>query len=295
MSPSRAGAVLLAARPKTLTAAVVPVLVGTALAAGSGARVRWALAALALLGAGAIQIGTNLYNDLLDHERGADTHTRLGPVRVTQAGLLTPAQVRLAAAGSFLVAVGCGVPLIRAGGWPILVLGLLSLLFGYAYTGGPFPLAYHGLGEVFVLLFFGFGAVGGTFWLHAGSLAPEVAVAATQIGLLACGLLAVNNLRDVEADARARKHTLAVLLGPGFGRAEVVACTCGPFLVGAAWALAAGRAWPALLPLPALPLALAALRIVLREAPGPRYNAALARTAALQLAFGLLLSLGLVL
>lgn len=295
MSPSRAGAVLLAARPKTLTAAFVPVLVGTALAAGSGARVRWALAGLALLGASAIQIGTNLYNDLLDHERGADTHARLGPVRVTQAGLLTPGQVRLAAAGSFLVAVGCGVPLIRAGGWPILVLGLLSLLFGYAYTGGPFPLAYHGLGEVFVLLFFGFGAVGGTFWLHAGSLAPEVAVAATQIGLLACGLLAVNNLRDVAADARARKHTLAVLLGPGFGRAEVVAFTCGPFLVGAAWALAAGRAWPALLPLPALPLALAALRIVLREAPGPRYNAALARTAALQLAFGLLLSLGLVL
>jgi 1,4-dihydroxy-2-naphthoate octaprenyltransferase len=215
-------------------------------------------------------------------------------VRVTQAGLLAPWQVRLAAAGSFLVAVACGVPLVLAGGWPILVLGILSLLFGYAYTGGPFPLAYHGLGELFVLLFFGFGAVGGTFWLHAGRLAPEVAVAATQVGFLACALLAVNNLRDVEEDARTRKHTLVVLLGTRFGRAEIAAFTCGPFAVGAAW-LAEGRVLPALLPLLALPLVVATLRIVLREPPGPRYNTALARAAALQLGFGILMSLGLVL
>jgi 1,4-dihydroxy-2-naphthoate octaprenyltransferase len=294
MSPSRAGAVLLAARPKTLTAALVPVLVGTALAAALGAAIRWDLALAALAGAGAIQIGTNLYNDLLDHERGADTHARLGPVRVTQAGLLAPWQVRLAAAASFLVAVACGIPLVLAGGWPILTLGLLSLLFGYAYTGGPFPLAYHGLGELFVLIFFGFGAVGGTFWLHAGRLAPEVAVAAIQIGCLACALLTINNLRDVEEDARSRKHTLVVRLGPRFGRAESVAFTCGPFAIGLAWAVG-DRVLAALLPLLALPLALGTLRIVLREAPGPRYNAALARAAALQLGFGLLLSLGLVL
>jgi 1,4-dihydroxy-2-naphthoate octaprenyltransferase len=277
MSPSRAGAVLLAARPKTLTAALVPVLVGTALAAAMGATVRWDLALAALAGAGAIQIGTNL-----------------GPVRVTQAGLLAPWQVRLAAAASFLVAVACGIPLVLAGGWPILTLGLLSLLFGYAYTGGPFPLAYHGLGELFVLIFFGFGAVGGTFWLHAGRLAPEVAVAAIQIGCLACALLTINNLRDVEEDARSRKHTLVVRLGPRFGRAESVAFTCGPFAIGLAWAVG-DRVLAALLPLLALPLALGTLRIVLREAPGPRYNAALARAAALQLGFGLLLSLGLVL
>jgi len=290
---SRAAAMLLAARPKTLSAAVVPVMVGTALAAALGHGVRWDLAGLALLGAGAIQIGTNLYNDLLDHERGADTHSRLGPLRVTQAGLLTPTQVRLAAAGSFLVAIAGGMPLIIAGGWPILVLGLLSLLFGYAYTGGPFPLAYHGLGEVFVLLFFGFGAVGGTFWLHAGQLVPEIALAATQVGFLACGLLAVNNLRDVGEDARSRKHTLAVLFGPWFGRMEIVVFTCGPFLVGTGWFVLGNRI-AALLPLLAFPLAAAALHIVLREAPGPRYNAALARTAALQLAFGVLLSIGLV-
>ena len=294
MNASRAAAVLLAARPKTLTAALVPVMVGTALAAALGATVRWDLALAALAGAGAIQIGTNLYNDLLDHERGADTRARLGPVRVTQAGLLAPWQVRRAAAASFLVAVACGVPLVLAGGWPMLALGLLSLLFGYAYTGGPFPLAYHGLGELFVLIFFGFGAVGGTFWLHAGRLTPEVAVAAIQIGSLACALLTINNLRDVEEDARSRKGTLVVRLGPRFGRAEIAAFTCGPFAMGAAWAVS-GRVLAALLPLLALPLALAALRIVLREAPGPRYNGALARAAALQLGFGLLLSLGLVL
>jgi len=292
MTPSRAGAVLLAARPKTLTAALVPVLVGTALARATGGPVRWDLAALALAGAGAIQIGTNLYNDLLDHERGADTADRLGPVRVTQAGLLTPAQVRLAAAASFLVASACGVPLVLAGGWPILVLGLFSLLFGYAYTGGPFPLAYHGLGELFVLLFFGFGAVGGTFWLHTGRLVPAVALAALQVGSLSCALLAVNNLRDVEQDARANKHTLAVRLGPRFGRAEIMLFAVGPLVLGLLW-VAYGHPAAALLPLLAVPLAGAVLRIVLREAPGPRFNAALARAAGLQLAVGVLLSVGL--
>lgn len=291
MSPSRAGAVLLAARPKTLTAALVPVMVGTALAHTVGGPVRWDLAGFALLGAGAIQIGTNLYNDLLDHERGADTHQRLGPVRVTQAGLLKPWQVRLAAGISFLVAVASGIPLVLAGGWPILVLGLLSLLFGYAYTGGPLPLAYNGLGEVFVLAFFGFGAVGGTFWLHTGRLVPAVAFAALQVGSFACALLAVNNLRDVDEDRRAGKGTLAVRLGPRFGRAEILAFVSAPFVIGTLWT-PAERLWATVLPLLALPLAAGVLAIVMREPPGPRYNVALARTAALQLAFGALLSLG---
>ena len=294
MSPSRAGAVLLAARPKTLSAAFVPVIVGTALAAAASFPVRWPLALLAVAGAGAIQIGTNLYNDVLDHERGADTHERLGPVRVTQAGLLAPWQVRLAAGTSFLIAVACGIPLVLAGGWPILVLGLLSLLFGYAYTGGPLPLAYNGLGEAFVMLFFGFGAVGGTFWLHTGRLIPAVGIAALQVGSLACALLSVNNLRDVEEDGRAGKGTLAVRLGARFGRAAIVAFACGPFAIGGIWALVE-HPLAALLPFLALPLALSVFAIVLREPPGPRYNVALARAAALQLAFGALLSLGLVL
>jgi 1,4-dihydroxy-2-naphthoate octaprenyltransferase len=292
VTASRAGAVLLAARPKTLSAAFVPVVVGTALARGAGFSVRWSLAACALSSAAAIQIGTNLYNDVLDHERGADTSERLGPVRATSAGLLSAGAMRLAAAACFLAAVALGIPLVLAGGWPILVLGLLSLLFGYLYTGGPYPLAYHGLGEIFVLLFFGFGAVGGTFWLQAHVLDPRIVPAALQVGLLACALLAVNNLRDVVEDAQSGKRTLAVIGGPRFGRAEILAFALAPFAVGIAW-LRAGMSGATWLPLLALPLAVAALRIVLREPPGPRYNVALARTAGLQVGFGLLLAIGL--
>jgi 1,4-dihydroxy-2-naphthoate octaprenyltransferase len=292
VSASRAGALLLAARPRTLSAAFVPVLVGTALAAALGHPVLWGRSALALVGAGAIQIGTNLFNDLLDFRRGADTRHRVGPVRVTQAGLLSPGAVRAAALASFAVAFAAGVPLVVAGGIPILVLGLLSLIFGYAYTGGPYPLAYNGLGEPFVLLFFGLGAVGGTFFLHAGRLEPEVALAGVQVGLLACALLAVNNLRDVAEDARADKRTLAVLLGRAFGRAEIAFCLLAPFALGLVWFRRHEPA-AALLPWLALPLALAGLRIVVRHEPGAGYNQALARAAGLQLVFGALLALGL--
>jgi 1,4-dihydroxy-2-naphthoate octaprenyltransferase len=293
VSGARARALLLAARPRTLSAAVVPVLVGTALAGALGHRIEWWRSALALVGAGAIQIGTNLFNDFLDFRRGADTSHRVGPIRVTQAGLLTPAQVRAAALGCFGVALTAGVPLVIVGGVPILVLGLLSLVLGYAYTGGPYPLAYHGLGEVFVLLFFGLGAVGGTFWLHAGRLAPEVVLAGVQVGLLACALLAVNNLRDVIEDARADKRTLAVLLGRAFGRAEIAAFAFAPFVLGLVW-LRREEALAALLPWLALPLAAAGVRVVIRAEPGPVYNRALARAAGLQLLFGALLALGLV-
>jgi 1,4-dihydroxy-2-naphthoate octaprenyltransferase len=290
---SRARALLLAARPRTLSAALVPVLAGTALAAALGHPLHWWRAGLALLGAGAIQIGTNLFNDLLDFHRGADTAHRLGPVRVTQAGLLSPGAVRNAALACFAVALAAGVPLVMAGGPPILALGLLSLLFGYAYTGGPYPLAYNGLGELFVLLFFGLGAVGGTFYLQAGGLAPEVALAGVQVGLLACGLLAVNNLRDVAEDARSDKRTLAVLLGPAFGRAEVAFCLLVPFLLGLVW-IRRHETAAALLPWLALPPAVTAIRIVLRNGPGIVYNRALALAAGTGVSFGALLALGLV-
>jgi 1,4-dihydroxy-2-naphthoate octaprenyltransferase len=282
--PAPTGALLLAARPKTLTAAVVPVIVGTALAPALGHGVIWWRSVVALVGAAAIQIGTNLFNDLLDFSRGADTEHRVGPMRVTRA----------AALASFAVALGCGIPLVVVGGWPILALGLLSLLFGYAYTGGPYPLAYNGLGEPFVLAFFGFGAVGGTYYLQAGALAPEVALAGLQVGLLACALLAVNNLRDVDEDARSGKRTLAARCGVGFGRGEIALCALGPLALNLLW-LTTGARLAALLPLVALPLAISAIRIVWRHAPGPVYNAALARTAGLQLAFGALLAAGLAL
>jgi 1,4-dihydroxy-2-naphthoate octaprenyltransferase len=294
VTPSLLTGLLLAARPKTLTAAVVPVVVGTALAAALGPSVFWWRAGCALVGAAAIQIGTNLFNDLLDFSHGADTAHRVGPTRVTQAGILSPAQVRAAALGSFAVALACGVPLVVVAGWPILVLGLLSLFFGYAYTGGPYPLAYHGLGELFVLAFFGLGAVGGTYYLQAGALVWPVALAGVQMGLLACALLAINNLRDVDEDARTGKHTLAARCGVPFGRAEIALCTIGPLVLNLLW-LETGERLAALLPLAALPLAIAAVRVVWRNPPGPSYNQALARAAGLQLAFGALLAAGLAL
>jgi 1,4-dihydroxy-2-naphthoate octaprenyltransferase len=287
-------ALLLATRPKTLTAALAPVLVGTAIAAQQGYRVIWWVSTLALLSATAIQIGTNLFNDLLDFERGADTEHRMGPTRVTQSGALTPRQVRNAAVGSFVVAAALGVPLIAVGGWPILIVGVLSLLFGYAYTGGPFPLAYHGLGEVFVLVFFGLVAVGGVYYLQAGRVDGVAAIGGLQVGGLACGLLAVNNLRDVAADTAADKRTLAVRFGIGFGRLEILAFCLVPFAVGVLWAQVGSI--PALLaPLATLPLAGVAVRAVFMHPPSERYNVVLAQVGALLLLFAILLAAGLVL
>jgi len=287
---------LLAVRPKTLTASVAPVAVGTGVAAafGSGA-VRWWLAPLALLSATFIQIGTNLVNDAADFEKGADTAERLGPIRVTQSGLLRGRDVMVAAAACFAAAALLGIPLILAGGIPILVIGVLSLAGGYAYTTGPFPLAYHGLGELFVLLFFGLAAVKGMAYVLAGEgLWPWAELAALQVGLQSSTLLAVNNCRDIEGDRRARKRTLAARFGLGFARAEIAGLAFAPFVAGALW-LAAGRAWAALLPCLVLPLALRVIRGVLREPPGRRFNVFLAWSALLQLLFAALLTLGLLL
>ncbi|HYX90253.1 MAG TPA: 1,4-dihydroxy-2-naphthoate polyprenyltransferase, partial [Myxococcaceae bacterium] len=198
---------ILAARPKTLAAAVMPVCVGTALAYGSGkGRAGPALAALA--GALLIQIGTNLANDFFDFKKGADTGARLGPTRVTQAGLIAPEAVFTAAMLAFGAAVAVGLYLTWVAGWPILVIGLLSVASGYAYTGGPYPLGYHGLGDAFVFVFFGLVAVAGTYYAHALALTPLAVAAGVPLGALSTGLLAVNNLRDVETDARAGKRTL---------------------------------------------------------------------------------------
>ncbi len=287
---------LLAVRPKTLTASVAPVAVGTGVAAafGSGA-VRWWLAPLALISATFIQIGTNLVNDAADFARGADTAERLGPIRVTQSGLLRGRDVMLAAAACFAVAALLGIPLILAGGIPIVVIGLLSLAGGYAYTTGPFPLAYHGLGEVFVLLFFGLAAVKGMAFVLAGEgLWPWAELAALQVGLQSSTLLAVNNCRDIEGDRRARKRTLAARFGLGFARVEIAGLAAAPFVAGALW-LAAGRTWAALLPCLALPLAVRLIRGVLREPPGRRFNVFLAWSALLQLLFAALLTVGLLL
>ncbi|MDT8370278.1 MAG: 1,4-dihydroxy-2-naphthoate polyprenyltransferase [Longimicrobiales bacterium] len=204
---------VLAARPKTLPAAAAPVLVGTALAAYRGAFAPFpALAALA--GALLIQIATNFANDYFDFVKGADTETRVGPTRVTQAGLLSPAAVRNAMIAALAAALGVGVYLVGVGGWPIVWIGVASLVCAVAYTGGPYPLAYHGLGDLFVFIFFGLIAVAGTVYVQAGHFPPEAWLAGAGIGAMSTAILVVNNLRDLDTDARAGKRTMAVRLGP---------------------------------------------------------------------------------
>lgn len=287
---------LLAARPKTLTASLAPVAVGTGLALGfSPAAVRLPLALVALLSATCIQIATNLVNDAADFEKGADTAERLGPTRVTQSGLLHSRHVMAAAAGFFLVAVLLGVPLVMAGGAPIVIIGLLSVAAGYAYTAGPFPLAYLGLGEVFVILFFGVAAVKGMAYVLAGaSLSPWADLAALQVGLQSATLLAVNNFRDITGDRKAGKHTLAARWGERFARVEIAVLAALPFALGALWLLP-GRRWAAVLPLLTAPLAVRLVSGVAREAPSRRFNVFLAQSALLQLLFSALLAIGLAL
>ena len=287
---------VLAARPKTLTASVAPVVVGTGVAvAFSSAPVRWWLPPVALLSATCIQIGTNLVNDVADFEKGADTAERLGPVRVTQSGLLHGRHVMLAAAAWFGLAALLGVPLVQAGGVPILVIGLLSLVAGYAYTTGPFPLAYLGLGELFVMIFFGLAAVKGMAYVLAGQgLWPWAELAALQVGLQSATLLAVNNFRDMDGDRRAGKRTLAARFGVSFARAEIAVLVALPFAAGAGW-LSAGKPWAALLPLLTLPLGVRLVWSVWHEPPGRRFNVFLAWSALLQLLFAALLGAGLAL
>jgi len=210
--PSRLRVWAMAARPKTLPAAAAPVLIGAGLAAHHGVfSVLPAVAALA--GALLIQVGTNLANDYYDFLRGSDTAERVGPVRVTQAGLLSPEEVWRGTVAALGAAFLVGIYLVWVGGWPIVIIGLASLVCAVAYTGGPFPLGYHGLGDLFVFLFFGLVAVGGTYWVQALALPVDTLLAGAGVGALSTAILVVNNLRDLPTDAAAGKRTLAVRLG----------------------------------------------------------------------------------
>ncbi len=272
---------ILAARPKTLSASVVPVLVGTALAHS----VNWIAFSCALGGAVFIQIGTNLVNDALDFKRGADTSTRLGPLRVTQAGLLNARTVLIGAIVCFVIAALFGIPLVIRAGWPLLVIGLTSIVAAYAYTGGPYPLAYHGLGELFVMIFFGFVAVGGSYYVQRLQIDRNVLLAGFAAGCLSVALLAINNLRDIGDDRASNKRTLAVRFGENFGRLEIVICVLAPFLA------VAPITW---VPAIALPLAWVVLRCVQR-AKGAELNRCLGMAGALQWAFGILFVIGMAL
>ncbi|MFL5389222.1 MAG: 1,4-dihydroxy-2-naphthoate polyprenyltransferase [Myxococcales bacterium] len=287
--PPGLGVWVLAARPRTLSAAVTPVVVGTAVAASQGS-FRPLPALAALFSAISIQIGTNLANDYHDFERGADTAERVGPRRVTQSGLVAPRTVRNAAIGTFAIAFVLGVYLTLAGGWPILFVGLASIAAGWLYTGGPWPLGYHGLGDVFVFVFFGLVAVTGTVYVQAHSVPPAAWISAVPVGAIATAILVVNNLRDIVTDAKAGKRTLATRIGVRATRAQYVALLVIAF---AAPFFLARVATPwALLPLASLPLAIAPLAAVLRQT-GAALNPALGGTARLQIVYGLLLAIGL--
>ena len=290
--PSAARIWLMAARPRTLPAAVAPVLVGTALAATEGTfKVLTFLAAL--IGALFIQVGTNLSNDYSDARRGADTEDRLGPVRVTAGGLVPPRQVLRATYVAFAVAVLAGVYLIATAGWELLLVGAASILAGVLYTGGPRPYGYEGLGEVFVFLFFGVVAVAGSYFAQVESLEWEALVLAVPVGLLASAILVVNNVRDLETDRRAGKRTLAVRLGREGARGLFVGMVVLAFVTAPLpWAFGSLSPWLFLSWL-ALPLAVPVVGVVRTRTDGPSLNGALAATGRLQLAFCVLLAAGL--
>ncbi|MEW6668159.1 MAG: 1,4-dihydroxy-2-naphthoate polyprenyltransferase [Thermodesulfobacteriota bacterium] len=283
---------LLAIRPRTLPAAVSPVLVGTAAAAADHAfRLFPALAALA--GGLLLQIGVNLANDYFDFVRGVDTTERLGPLRVTQSGLIPPGRVLAGMILTFLLAAGTGLYLTYAAGWPVVAIGSASILVAVLYSGGPYPLASHGLGDVFAFVFFGPVAVCGTYYVQTLGLTPLCMMLSVSVGLLVAAILVVNNLRDIPTDSRVGKRTLAVILGPGRSRVEFVLLLIIAYgLLAALWLAGNLSPW-GLLPFLTLPMAIALVRS-LWVLSGPGLNAALARTAVLTLVFSLLLSAGLV-
>lgn len=272
---------IMASRPKTLGAAFAPVAMGTALAYAHGGA-HWLAAACALAGALLIQIGTNFANDYFDYVKGADTEARIGPTRVTQAGLVTPNQMRAAMMLVFILVFLPGAYIIYRGGWPLLAVGLVSILLGIVYTGGPFPLGYLGLADVFVLVFFGPVAVGGTYYIQTLEITRDVLFAGLAPGFLSVALLTINNLRDIDGDAKAGKRTLAVRFGREFAKAEFVASSVTAcFLVPAYfYATTSQHLWAALALLATIAVK-TPIMIVLNEPEPARLNAALARTGIL--------------
>jgi 1,4-dihydroxy-2-naphthoate octaprenyltransferase len=286
--------VALAFRPKTLTASLVPCVAATALAATTTMRFQWWIFAYALIASFLIQIGTNLVNDAMDFKKGADTKDRIGPQRITQAGVLTSMQVLGLATLFFIGAILFGIPLVNEGGQPIVIIGILSVMMGYAYTAGPYPLAYRGLGDLFVILFFGLAAVMGLFYLHTKMWTMDSFLLGLQIGLHATVLIAINNLRDIDGDAKVNKRTLAVRLGIEGAKKEIYFMCLAPFALQIYWVMQ-GRWVAAILPFVALPLAIKIMRNVKKTAPSAQYNQFLGQSAGLHLVFGVLLSIGLIL
>lgn len=292
-APSKLMIWVAAVRPKTLTASLAPVGVGVALAAADG-RFDPVLGLATLLGALLIQIGTNFYNDYADFVKGADTEDRIGPARATAKGWVSPGQTLGASIGAFTGALIVGMGLVAVGGLPILAIGLSGVICGFAYTGGPYPLAYVGLGDLFVLIYFGIAAVCGTYYLQTGGLTPTAIVASVMVGLHATAILVVNNLRDRETDAVAGKRTLVVRLGPGAARAQFALCLLLPFAwPPVAWLRGELDASALLVELALLPGLVVLRQVFTRD--GAELNPLLGRTALIGLLWAALFSAGVLL
>ena len=303
---SRRQAWVAAARPQTLPAAAAPVIVGVGLAVHDGVAAV-APAVAAFVGAALIQIGTNFANDYYDAIQGADTDDREGFTRVTQAGLIEPRQVKAAMYLTFAAAVVVGSYLVYVGGVPILVIGLLSVISGIAYTGGPYPLGYHGLGDLFVFVFFGVIAVTGTYYVQAaavladpltttipaGTITLEAVVASLPIAAISTNILVVNNIRDKAEDETTGKRTLAVRFGYGFSRAEYIGLLAVAYLVPVWLWLATELSMTVLLPLVTLPVAIRVAETIRTETSGAALNPALETTGKLLAGYALLFGVGL--
>lgn len=284
---------MLAIRPRTLPAAAAGVIVGAALAWHDG-YFRFDATLVCLLTALLLQIGSNLANDVFDFERGTDTAERLGPTRVTQAGLLTPRQVKIGMTAVFGLAVSLGLYLAWLGGWVIMIVGIAAIISAIAYTGGPFPIGYHGLGDIFVFIFFGLASVAGTYYIQAGFVSPAVWWMTIPPGLIITAILVVNNLRDIDNDRKGRKYTMAVRLGDRGTKIQYIVCMAIAYLILIPVAWAGLIPWGSLLAWLSLPLAFQAAKIVLTQKGRP-LNMALAKTGQTALVFSLLFWVGLLL
>jgi 1,4-dihydroxy-2-naphthoate octaprenyltransferase len=284
---------VLAIRPRTLPAAVAPVIVGTSSAIADGQFAMWpAIAAItvSLL----LQVSVNLANDYFDFRSGIDTGDRRGPPRVSQSGLIAPVRVKKGFTVTLCAAAAVGLYLVSIGGWPVLVIGFVSILATLAYSGGPYPLASHGFGELLVFLFFGFVAVCGTYWVQALDLTTRVVWMAVPVGLLITAILVVNNLRDIPTDGKSGKNTLAVMMGARATRIVYISLLAGAYAVPVFLCLSSLTSRWIVLPLISVPMALFIIRMIY-VTEGPALNRALAMTANLSLGYSLLLSMGLIL
>lgn len=278
-------------RPKTLTAAIAPVLVSTALSFSLQENIQWRLSLLAMLCSLGIQITTNLFNDVIDFLKGSDGPERIGPARAAQKGLLSSKQIFSAAFLMILITTLLAIPLVQAGGWPIFILGVTSLFLTYFYTGGPFPLSYTGISEIFVLFFFGVVAVMGVVFLQTGGWPIAALIAGLEIGFFACGFQGINNLRDITADTQANKKTFAVRFGIKAARFEMTLFFLLPYFLNGYW-MADSNVIATFLPAASLPITLHLIIKLWKTEPSPLYNRFLWLGAQIQLFFALLLSGG---